>query len=449
MSEIRALFVFLVLLAPAATLVQAAIPRPVVITDVTIIDTAGGPAQPHRTVTVRDGRIASIEASGRSVPKGAEVLDGRGKFLIPGLWDMHVHLSWTKASAMPVLVANGITSVRDMGGRLREIDDWRTKAATGVLAGPRIFRAGPIINGKSFNPLQMVPGTPDETRGVVRGLKAAGVDFLKVHRRLSRDSYFALMDEAKKQELMVVGHIPMTVTPEEASDAGQATLEHTETLFEGTFSAALPDADLPAAIRRFRAQGADALFARFVRNGTIVTPTLIAYASIIATMDPAQPPDPLLRYVAASLKAEARKQPPTVSAAELEAWKQNFAELREVVRHLHRAGVVLMAATDVAGPRVPGFPLHEELALLVEAGLTPLQALQASTTTPARLLKKTADLGTIESGKLADLVLLDADPLEDIRNTRRISAVVLAGRLLRRADLDALLRDAEALAAAN
>ena len=445
MGKTRA-FVFFVMLAAAVA--EAAIPRPIVITDVTVIDTAGGPAQPHRTVTVRDGRIASIEASAGQAPKNADVVDGRGRFLIPGLWDMHVHLSWTTASAMPVLVANGITSVRDMGGRLSELDDWRTKAATGVVTGPRIFRAGPILNGKSFNPLQMVPGTPDETRGVARGLKAAGVDFLKVHRRLPRDSYFALMDEAKKLDLMVVGHIPMTVTPEEASDAGQATVEHTETLFEGTFSAELKG-DLPAAIRRFRAEGADALFARFVKNGTIVTPTLIAYGSLIATMDPSRPPDPRLRYVAASLKAEAKKQAQTLSAAELEGWRQSFAELREVVRHLHRAGVVLMAGTDVAASRVPGFPLHEELALLVDAGLTPLEALQASTTTPARLLKKTADLGTVERGKLADLVLLDADPLQDIHNTRRIAAVVLAGRLLRRADLDALLRDAEALARAN
>ncbi|MEX1243858.1 MAG: hypothetical protein WEF99_03665 [Thermoanaerobaculia bacterium] len=217
-------------------------PRPLRITHVTIVDTAGGPSQADRTVVVREGRILRIEkGSDAAAEKGATVVDGRGKFMIPGLWDMHVHLSWSKESALPAFLANGVTGVRDMGGSLPEIDEWRTRVAAGLLAGPRIFRAGPILNGKKFNPLQMVPGTPEGTRGVARALKEVGVDFLKIHRRLPRDVYFALIDEAKKQGLDVVGHIPMEVTPEEASEAGQTTVEHTETLFEGTFSASLPE----------------------------------------------------------------------------------------------------------------------------------------------------------------------------------------------------------------
>jgi hypothetical protein len=194
------------LLAASVSGGQPAAPRSLVITHVTVIDTAGGPAQTDRTVWIREGRIASIgtnesaSGSGRS-SEGAQVLDGRGKFLIPGLWDMHVHLSWTTSSALPVLIANGVTGVRDMGGRLSELDEWRTKIAAGLLVGPRIVRAGPILNGQKFNTYQMVPGNPDETRGVVRALKEESVDFLKVHRRLPRDSYFALIDEAKRQGL--------------------------------------------------------------------------------------------------------------------------------------------------------------------------------------------------------------------------------------------------------
>lgn len=440
----------LLLLAAAASAQERGAPKPLAITGVTVIDATGAPSRPEMTVVIRDGRIAGAEKGiAGAIPKDAQIISGRGKFLIPGLWDMHVHLSWSTSSALPALVANGVTGVRDMGGRLGEIDEWRTRIATRLIIGPRIFRAGPILNGQKFNAYQMVPGNPDETRGVARALKEVGVDFLKVHRRLPRDSYFALIDEAKKQGLAVVGHIPMTVTPEEASDAGQGSLEHTETLFEGTFSAGLKDGELPHAIRRFRAEGAERLFERFVANRTVVTPTLVPYRSLIESLDPSVPPDPHSRYVAFSLKKEARKRAKPASAEELAELKSTFAELLEVVRQMNRSGVTLMAGTDLAGTRVPGFTLHEELAIFVEAGLTPLQALATATVTPARLLKMTDDFGTVEAGRRADLLLLDANPLDDIRNTRRISAVILSGKLLRRGDLDALLREAEQAAEKN
>ena len=423
-------------------------PRPLVITHVTVIDATGRSAMPDSTVVIVGDRIVTIGKSAEvSLPRGAQVFNGAGKFLIPGLWDAHVHLSWTTASALPVLIANGVTTVRDMGGRLSELDDWRTKIATGILVGPRIFRAGPILNGQKFNQYQMVPGNPDETRGVVRALKEAGVDFIKVHRRMPRDSYFAAIDEAKKQRLTLVGHIPITVTPAEASDAGEATIEHTETLFEGTFTAALQGRKLFEAIRQFRADEADKLFARFARNHTVADPTLIAYRTSIDFSDPSLPPNANLRYVAVSNKKmlEQSKLP----AADLPQWKRTFAELCEVVRQMHTAGVTLIAGTDIAGPRIPGFSLHEELALLVQCGLTPMQALQAATSTPAGVLNKSKDLGTIEVGKLADLILLDANPLDDIHNTKRIRAVIVGGKLMNRSALDELLVLGETLAKQN
>jgi imidazolonepropionase-like amidohydrolase len=209
----------------------------IAIRGVTVVDVKSGQARRDVNVLVRDGRIVSVDsgAAGFSPPANAAVVDGRGKFLIPGLWDMHVHLSWTTSSALPLLIANGVTSVRDLGGSLPELDAWRTRIEDGALVGPRIVRVGPILNGQSFNKYQLVPGNPDQTRGVARGLKAAGVDALKVHRRMERESYFALIDEARTLGLRVVGHVPMTVTPEEASNAGQQTIEHVATLFEGTF----------------------------------------------------------------------------------------------------------------------------------------------------------------------------------------------------------------------
>ena len=405
-----------------------------VITHVTVIDTTGGPPLRDVSVVIRDGRIADIGPN-IEIPKDAQVIDGRGKFLIPGLWDMHVHLSWTTDSALPLLIANGVTGVRDLGSDLKEIDEWRTKIDCGVLAGPRIYRAGPILNGKSFNKYQLVPGSPEATRGVARALKQVGVDFLKVHRRMERESYFALIDEAKKLDLRVVGHIPMSVSPEEASDAGQATIEHVETLFEGTFSAALkPDDDFPNAVRDWRATQADKLFAKFVKNGTVVDPTLVPYRSLV------EGGDPRMKYVAKSLR-----KPLVFTADEAKQWQRKFDEYKEVVRQMNAAGVTLLTGSDIAGPRVPGFTLQDELVLLVESGLTPLQALQAATINASKVLG--ADAGVIAKGKLADLVLLDANPLDDIRNAQRINAVIAQGRLYRRADLDRLLKNGENLAA--
>ena len=425
-------------------------PTPLAFTRVTLIDGRSAEPVPEMTVVVIGGRIAEVGRTGIvTVPKDARVFDATGKFLIPGLWDMHVHLSWTTPTALPVLLANGVTGVRDMGGHLGEIDEWQTKIRGGLLMGPRIVRAGPTLNGQKFNPLQMVAGNPDETRGVIRALKQVGVDHIKVHRRMLRDSYFAAVEEAKKQQLPLVGHIPMTVRPEEASDAGQATIEHTETLFEGTFTAALNGRRLADAIRQFRAEAAEKLFARFVKNGTVVTPTLIAYRSAIDGHDPTLPPDPRQRYVARSQKRAAQQRETQVSPEVLAELKETFAELREVVRLMNRSGVILITGSDVAVTRVPGFTLHDELVLFVDSGLTPWEALKAATLMPAKVVNRAGDLGSIEAGKIADLILLDANPLADIRNTQRIRAVIADGKLFDRAALDALLVEAARAAESN
>jgi hypothetical protein len=173
-------FLLMLFIAVAA---EAAPMTPIAIAHVTVIDVVGGTQLRDVTVTIRDGRIVSVGRD--AAPAGASIIDGRGKFLIPGLWDMHVHLSWTTGSALPVLIANGVTSARDLGSRFTEIENWRSLIAAGILTGPRILRVGPILNGKSFNQYQMVPGNPDQTRGVARALKEIGVDAFKVHRRMS------------------------------------------------------------------------------------------------------------------------------------------------------------------------------------------------------------------------------------------------------------------------
>src|SRR5215469_8002751 len=396
-----------------------------------------------RDEVIAGDRIISVESSKTVLSdKGITLIDDHRKFLIPGLWDMEVHLSWTTGSALPLLVANGVTDVRDMGSKLDEIEDWRTQIAAGLLVGPYILRVGPMLNGKSFNQYQMVVESPEQARGVVRTLKFIGMDGLSLERRVNRDSYFALLDEAKHEQIPVGGHIPIGVKPEEASDAGQATLENIDTLFQFMLTEGIPEEKIPEAIAHFLTSGdADKLFALFTRNHTAYTPALSQFQWSLQAADASAPKDPRMGYVAKSQRNFFEQHP--LAASDLRAMEAMTPQMAKVVGQMNRDGVLLLAGTDIAGPRIPGFSLQDELSMLVTAGLTPLQALQTATSNPAVVIHRTNDFGTVEPGKFADVVLLDANPLEEIGNTRRISAVVVRGRLFRRSDLDGLLREAQ------
>jgi imidazolonepropionase-like amidohydrolase len=416
--------------------------RTLVFTNITIIDATGAPPQPGMTVVVRGGRIEAIGKTGQlRVPRESQVVNGAGKFMIPGLWDMHVHLTDAKPSAIPALVANGVTGVRDMGSRLKELDEWRVKIEEGGLIGPQIFRAGPILNGEAFGPVQLAVADAAEARAAVRTLAKVGVDFIKIHMTLTRDQFLAIADEAKKVGLPLVGHIPGSVTPEEASDLGLASVEHTETLLQGTFDPRVPREKMLAAMTL--------LFQRFAKNRTFYTPTLIMYKASADFRDFA--PHPQSKYVARSavdrmLKAaeQSKKYPDIVTGR-----KRILGDLILLVGMMRQNGVQVMVGTDLSDGRIfPGFSVHEELALLVDAGLTPAQAIEAATRVPTEFLRL-GDAGTIQQGKRADFIVLNADPLQDIHNTTKIDAVVLRGRLLNRGSLDALLADAELLAGKN
>jgi imidazolonepropionase-like amidohydrolase len=440
-------FIALGLTAP-----QAAPQRPVtsiVITHVTVIDTHGGPPERDMTVVVQGRRIEEVEKSRqRTLWSGDTVIDGRGKFLIPGLWDMEVHLSWTTVSALPLLVANGVTDVRDMGGDFREIEKWRTMIASGLMLGPHILQVGPMLNGKSFNQYQLATGTPEETRAIVRTLKFLGVDGLEIERRISRDPYFALIDQAKHGALWVGGHVPLSMRPEEVSNAGQTTIDNVESLYDGTFAEGIERKDVPDAIQHFLGSGdSDVLFRVFAKNHTAVTPVLGTFAWSLRQLSPGTPPDPNSRYVALSLRNQFAKT--QIPSEELDTLNREIPQLLATVYRMRQDGVMLLAGTDIAAARIPGFSLHAELQELVAAGLSPLEAIQTATLNPAIALGKTNDFGSIEAGKTADMLLLDADPLADIRNTQRIVGVVIDGKLLRRTDLDGLLRDVELLANQN
>lgn len=439
--------ILLLLLLPAVQLrARQEGDRALLIRNVSVVDVESGRLRPSQTVLIREGRITRVApAADVQSPPGATVVEGRGKFLIPGLWDMHVHLSIAGASALPLLVANGVTGVRDMGGDLRQLDGWRRSVAEGEMVGPSIVRAGPVVDGPKEAEFRFTVTNAEQARRAARALEAEGVDFIKVHNALPRDAYFALTEEARKRGIRVAGHIPKTVTPREASNAGQLSIEHTETLFEGTFAAAVGRMeDLPQAVERFRRQEAVRLFSLFARNHTAFTPILVGYRGF--ALRSASSHDPREKFVSPALKRyweenfPVRRGPPEAAAARLRMMESFIA----LAGSAQRQGVTMLAGSDLGARDVfPGFSLHDELELLVEGGLSPADALRAATLNPARVLGRQAENGSVEPDHVADLVLLDANPLDAITNTQKIAGVVLNGRYFDRKALDGLLAEGE------
>jgi imidazolonepropionase-like amidohydrolase len=451
----------------AALPAQAEDAKSLAITGVSVIDATGAPARPGMTVVVTGDRITAVGKSGEvGVPEGARVVNGKGKYLIPGLWDMHVHTA--SPTFLPIYLANGITGVRDMHALDPDsILGMRRQVQQGKEPGPRIVAAGPLVDGpKPLVPAALVAADAQEGREAVRKLKKMGADFVKVYTKLPREAYLAIVDEAKKQGLPLAGHVPESVSAAEASDLGQKSIEHLtgvtlacsdqEDELRRETIAAMAKTDNQAVgelLARIGTRAADsygdkkaqALYARFIRNGTWQLPTLTLQRAFASLDDAKFTADARVRYVPSVLVSSYWKKiilSPEVAAMLKRAYKRAIGQ----VWAMHRAGVPFLAGTDSPNPFVfPGFSLHDELALLVgEGGFTPLEALQAATRDPARYLGREKDLGTVESGKLADLVLLDADPLADIHNTTKIAAVVANGQLLPRRELDRMLAEVEA-----
>jgi imidazolonepropionase-like amidohydrolase len=433
---------------------------PLYITHVSIVDVIEGSTHPDQTVEIEGRTITSISnASTVSIPQNARVVDGRGKYLIPGLWDMHVHLGWPPGAAqifLPMLVANGVLGARDMHSELPIIIGIKRSIASGTQIGPRLIVAGPALDGpNSYLPAARIVNTPDEARRAVRDLKAAGVDFIKVYSSLPKDLYFAIADEAKRERIPFVGHVPYALTATEASDAGQRSFEHLTEVDVGTSTdeakikaeemeaVAQKRGSFPDAVRlrgTYDSAKASALFARFRRNDTWQVPTLIVmHAPGQHTGSAKAPDDSLFAYIPQILRNLWNSMPVDFNAR-IGALGDFHSDL---VGQINRAGVPILAGTDFPNPWVyPGFSLHDELGLLVAAGLTPAGALRTATINPARFLGLTDSLGVVGTGKVADLVLLDGNPLESIANTKRIRAVIQGGRLLDRQALDDLLAEA-------
>jgi hypothetical protein len=399
----------------------------IAITNVPLVDVVSGTKEAAMTVVTKAGQIADI-SRGASIPQGAMRLDATGKFLIPGLWDMHSHHQATGPESLDLFLANGVVGTRDMGADVEFILPLRDRINRGELSGPEIVAAGPILDDRPPDwPFRRRVTNAQEAREAVRNLKSRGVDFIKVHDSTPREAYLAIAEEAPRLGLSFSGHVPFTVTVEEAADSGIKSIEHlTNYRVFRECSGKEP----------YSAARCQTLFDKLAAKGVWQTPTM-AFFQAIPDMFSGKP----LRhaeYASDSLLELTRKN---VEVSKLD--ERALASLRAdaktslaVIHDLHSRGSRVLAGCDGI---VPGFCLHDELEWMTEARLSPLQAIQTATINPAKFLGREKTQGTIEVGKRADLILLEADPLTDIRNTRRIAAVLVRGRLLSKPDIDRIV----------
>lgn len=442
---------------------------PIVIAHATVINPGTSSVQANRTIVINGDRITSIsETEGFQAPKNARVIDATDQYLIPGLWDMHVHSAfgdWFPGGRdiiLPLFIANGVTGVRDMGGDTPILLEWRKEIADGRIIGPRMVISGPMLDGylpdgKLRFPSSVAITTPASAVAAVDLLKTQGVDFIKVQSVISHDAYLAAAAEAHKKGLPIVGHVPDKVRIEEVVEAGQKSIEHLMGIFEGCSTEEdkfiKGQGSLKLLLTTQDQRRCDSLIKLLAQNQTWQVPTLAWQRGGTFLDQRDLKHQPLDRYVPAywrdvTWRHFTEEMMPDLLRDSLELRQDYFARNLQMVGAMHRAGTPFMAGTDTA-PGVyimPGFSLHDELANFVEAGFTPMESLQTATSNPAKFLGMEASFGSVEPGKIADLVLLGANPLRDIRNTQKITAVVANGRLFDRVALDEILASVEAAA---
>ena len=444
--------------AQAASAVRPA----VAITHVNIVDVESGRILHDMRVEVSGGIIRYVgkEGSAGTRTTSPVLINGTGKYLIPGLWDMHVHGAYPLFPALlgPQYIANGVTGVREMFGDLAVIRQWRATSATADTIWPRVVASGHIVDGKPpIWPTSVVAVTEADGRHAVDSLKEAGADFIKVYSLLPRAAYIGVAKRAKELGIPYVGHVSYSMTVAEASDLGQKSIEHLDGIIRACSSR---DAEFRPLVRSIVERGVgfdsiigagrmqnealfdsqdegtcSALAATLRKNGTWLSPTLTVLHGMGWADDTTQLSDPRLQYMPKFLTAGwVPKNDFRLKTMTPESWarrKREFKRNLELVRYLHERGVSIIAGTDMLNPWVfAGWSLHDELAYYVDAGLTPLEALRTATLNPARFLDKQKETGTVAEGKWADLVLLDANPLENIRNTTAINTVIADGRLV-------------------
>jgi imidazolonepropionase-like amidohydrolase len=384
----------------------------VAIVGATILDMTGRKPIPNGTVLIKDGRISAAGPSRRvAVPPKATVMRAAGKTVMPGLWDMHAHFEQVEWG--PIYLAAGVTTVRDVGNELEFVVAVRDAVASGHGLGPRMLLAG-LIDGPGQRGFGLSrAATPDEGRRWVDRYHDAGFDQIKIYSSITLDVLRAITAEAHRFGMTVAGHVPDGMNALTAMDAGLDQISHAEYLVAAAGTNPAP------------------VIAALKRHGTVVDPTLALYELLARPLNqPIDEFEPGIRNVARELEIPLNGFGSPVDSAPRQRARLN--ESLALVNQLHRAGIPIVAGTDQS---VPGHSLHREIELYAQAGFSPFDALATATTVPARVMNKAAESGTIEKGKRGDVIVLDGNPLDDVRNTRRVYRVITNGRVFDPASL--------------
>lgn len=421
----------------------------------TLVDSSG--VRSGTTIVLADNKVLAVGSCDLPLPRGSTVLDLAGKFVIPGLWDMHVHGAYMDRITLPLCLVNGVTGIREMWG-FPPIYELRERIERGEVFGPRLVVGSSIIDGPhSTLPGALIVSSPDEGRQAVRDAKTQGADFVKVYSYLDRPTLAAIADECSRQAITFAGHCSNHVALGDASDLGQRTFEHMYGLPLATSSRetqlrqAIADLPLDPAnsfawfkqVLEFERQAAlshrrtkaIAVAKRLRRNNSALCPTMVAMRVYSSPADRFAD-DPRMRYMPAFYRdfwRDGLRQWAPVTPQEIRQQAEFFRRRLDQVAEMHAHGVEVLVGTDAGNPySFPGFSVHDELELLVEAGLSPEAALKAGTRG-----------GVVRPGAEANLVVLDGNPLKDIRNTQRIHTVLTRGRVLGAAERQKMLADVE------
>jgi imidazolonepropionase-like amidohydrolase len=424
------------------------------ITNVNIVDVKSGKILKNKTVAIDNKRISAIYSNKVISSDSTKRVDGSGKYLMPGLWDMHAHYKWSHVDLDPLLIANGITGIREMWGDMPGVVDIPSKNQIEIIPSPDIYTSGDLIDGNppSFPGFSgcIVVTTPDEAVAAVDKQAEKKVDFVKVYSSLSEECFMAVSKEARKSNIPFAGHIPNKVSIYKAIDAGMASSEHLYGFLNACSSETnngIPPVDKSdeELISTFSEARFDSLCYVLAKSNMWLCPTLTVIRSLGYLNDTAFTQDIRMKYLPPYLISIWNQKLGGFTADEMNTFvkgaKAKYLFELDLIGKMNKKGVKLLAGTDFPNPYVfPGFSLHDELALMVRGGMPALDALKSATLNAAVFMNNENDFGSVEVGKIASLVLLNKNPLENIENTSSIETVILRGRVMDKSALDKMLQ---------